>query len=151
MDRAQMSQGYRATRRRQFTFYHSVARSSWYSFNQPQKDERLRWPQSHPEVLNPGPLDWESSTLTARSFPKQSSLKKLKYFKFHMDSLHLKFTKIWQTFTHTKESQKTCFLYAVILIFTSNHICTLQRYMKPLMFLQKKNFRVRRSYKIHPF
>ena len=53
--------------------------------------------------------------------------KKLKYFIFHLDFLHLKFTKIWQTFTHTKESQKTrCFLYTVILIFTSNHICTLQ-------------------------
>ena len=84
-----------------------------------------------PMVLNPGPLNWKSSALTARPFPNNHFLKKLKYFKFHMDSLHLKFTKIWQTFTHTKESQKTrCFLYTVILIFTSNHICTLQRHMK---------------------
>ena len=30
-----------ATSRRQFTFYHSVPRKSWYSFYQPQKDERL--------------------------------------------------------------------------------------------------------------
>ena len=30
-----------ATSRRQFTFYHSVPRNSWYSFYQPQKDERL--------------------------------------------------------------------------------------------------------------
>ena len=31
----------RATLRRQFTSYHYVPRNSWYSFNQPQKDERL--------------------------------------------------------------------------------------------------------------
>ena len=40
----------RATSRRQFTFYHSVPRNSWYSFNRPQKD-------SHPVVLNTGPLN----------------------------------------------------------------------------------------------
>ena len=37
---------------------------SWYSFDQPQKDERLNSPWSQPIVLNLGPLDWESSTLT---------------------------------------------------------------------------------------
>ena len=57
-----------ATLRRQFTFYHSVARHSWYSFYLPRKDERLRsQPWSHPVVLIMGPLDWESSTLTTRS------------------------------------------------------------------------------------
>ena len=29
-----------ATLRRQFTFYHSVPRNSWYSFYRPQKDEK---------------------------------------------------------------------------------------------------------------
>ena len=29
-----------ATSRRQFTFYHSVPRNSWYSFYRPRKDER---------------------------------------------------------------------------------------------------------------
>ena len=43
-----------ATSRRQFTFYHLVPRNSWYSFYQPQKDERLRRPWSHPVVLNMG-------------------------------------------------------------------------------------------------
>ena len=129
MDGVQPSQGYRATTRRQFTFYHSVPRSSWYSFNRPWKDERLSWPQSHPLVLNPGSLDCEPSALIARPFPETIIFKKnLKYLKFHMDSLHLKVAKIWQTFTHTKDS--LCFLYTVILIFTSNHNCTLQRYMK---------------------
>ena len=33
MDGIQLSQGYRATMRRQFTFYHSVPRSSWYSID----------------------------------------------------------------------------------------------------------------------
>ena len=35
-----------------------------YSFYQPQKDERLSRPWTHPVDLNTGPLDWESSTLT---------------------------------------------------------------------------------------
>ena len=52
-----------ATSRRQFTFYHSVPRNSWYSFYRPRKDERLSRPWSHPVVLNTGLLDWESSTL----------------------------------------------------------------------------------------
>ena len=55
-----------ATSRRQFTFYHSVPRNSWYSFYQHWKDERLSRPWSHPMVLNMGPLNWESSTLTTR-------------------------------------------------------------------------------------
>ena len=55
-----------ATSRRQFAFYHSVPRNSWYSFYRPQKDERLSWPWSHPVVLNTGPQDWESSALTTR-------------------------------------------------------------------------------------
>ena len=53
-----------ATSRRQFTFYHSVPRNSWYSFYRPRKDERLSRPWSHPVVLITGPLDWESSALT---------------------------------------------------------------------------------------
>ena len=54
--------------RRQFTFYHSVPRNSWYSFYQPQKDERQSRLCSHAMVLNRGPLDWESNTLTTRPF-----------------------------------------------------------------------------------
>ena len=56
----------RATSRRQFTFYHSVPRNSWYSFHRPRKDERLSRPWSHPVVLNTGPLDWKSNVLTTR-------------------------------------------------------------------------------------
>ena len=55
-----------ATLRRQFTFYHSVSRNSGYSFYRPRNDERLSRPWNHPVVLNTGPLDWESSTLTTR-------------------------------------------------------------------------------------
>ena len=57
-----------ATSRRQFTFYHSVLRNSWYSFYWPRKDERLSRPWSHPVVLYTEPLDWESSALTIPSF-----------------------------------------------------------------------------------
>ena len=41
--------------------------SSRYSIDWPRKDERLSCSSSHPVVLNPGPLDWECSTLTTRS------------------------------------------------------------------------------------
>ena len=61
MDRIQLPKVYRATTRRQFTFYHSVPKNSWYPFDQPRKDERLTRPWSHTVVLNTGPLDWESS------------------------------------------------------------------------------------------
>ena len=57
----QLSEGYRATTRRQFTFYYSVSRNSWHSVGLPWKDERASWPWSHPVVLSPGPLDLESS------------------------------------------------------------------------------------------
>ena len=66
MDGVQLSRGYRATTRRQFTFYHQVTRSTWYSFYPSQKDERLSQPWSYSVVLNLKPLDWESSTLTTR-------------------------------------------------------------------------------------
>ena len=56
----------RATSRRQFTFYHKVPRNPWYSFYRSWKDQRLYQPWSYPVVLNMGPLDWESSTLTTR-------------------------------------------------------------------------------------
>ena len=68
MDEVQLSQDYKATSRRQFTFNHESPRTSWYSFDGPQKDERLSRPCSHPVVLNMGPLDWASSALTTRPF-----------------------------------------------------------------------------------
>ena len=65
MDGVQLSQGYRATTRRQFTFYHSVLGSSWYPTDRPRKDERLSWPCWSHQVLNPRPpLDWEFIALT---------------------------------------------------------------------------------------
>ena len=68
MDGVQLSQGYRASTRRQFTFYYSAPWTSRYLFNQPCMDERLSWLWIHPAVLNLGSLDWESSsTLTTWS------------------------------------------------------------------------------------
>ena len=40
-----------------------VPRRSWYSFDQPWKDERLSLPWSYLVALNQGPLNWESCTL----------------------------------------------------------------------------------------
>ena len=56
----------RATSRRQFTFYHSVPRNSWYWCYGSRKDERLNQSWNHPVVLNTGPLEWESNALTTR-------------------------------------------------------------------------------------
>ena len=93
-----LSQGYRTITKRKFTFYHSVPRSSSYSTNQPQKGERLSWTCSQPVVLNRGPLDWESSTLTTRSllhesrtFKKLRAVKKLNIYliKWNFDSFLL--------------------------------------------------------------
>ena len=58
MDDVQLPQGYRATVRRQFTFYYYVFRNSWYSFNRPRRGETQSRPWSHPGVLKTGPLDW---------------------------------------------------------------------------------------------
>ena len=66
MDGVELSHCYRDTTMRQFTFYHYVNRGSGYSFYRPQKDERLTRPWGLPVVLNPGPLDWESSAPTTR-------------------------------------------------------------------------------------
>ena len=41
MDEIQQPEGYRATTRRQFTFYYKVTGTSWYSFDRPWRDERL--------------------------------------------------------------------------------------------------------------
>lgn len=50
MDEFQVTQGYRATTKKEFIFYHSVP--------------RLSSPWSHPMVFNLGPLNWESAALT---------------------------------------------------------------------------------------
>ena len=136
MGGVQLSQGSRGTTRRQFTFYHSAPGvpgtylinlgriKGWVDLRATQ----WFWTQD-PWIRNP--TSWPIGHFQTIIF------KKLKYFKFHMDILHLKFTKISQTFTHKKEWQKTsCFLYTAILIFTSSHICTLQSTWNLKCFLQ---------------
>ena len=66
MDRVELPKAYRATIKRQFTFYYSVPRNSWYPFDQYGKDESLTRPWSHTEAFNTRPLDWESNALTNR-------------------------------------------------------------------------------------
>ena len=53
MDEVQLSQGYLATKRRQFTFYNSVTRSSWYSFYWSWKDERMWFTLEPPSNFEP--------------------------------------------------------------------------------------------------
>ena len=72
MDGVQVPQGYRATSRRQFTFYHSVPKILWYSFNRPWEDGRLHYLCNHSVVLNLGSLDRESGTLTTKSMFHES-------------------------------------------------------------------------------
>ena len=40
-----------------------VPMRAWYSFDRPSIDERLSQRWNHPVVLNPKPLDWESTAL----------------------------------------------------------------------------------------
>ena len=65
MDEVQLPHGYSHFGEAVY-FLPLVPRNPWYSFYRPRKDERLSRPWSHPVVLNTGPLDWESSTLTTR-------------------------------------------------------------------------------------
>ena len=56
MDGIQLPQDFRATARRQFTFYYYVLGNSWYFLDLPQKDESQSQPWSHPVILSLGPL-----------------------------------------------------------------------------------------------
>ena len=86
MDGIQLTQGYIATRRRQFTFYHSDPR--------PQEFLVLIWSisvgwkvsqfWSHPVVLNARPLYLESSALITR--PLISSMRMDEYMEFRLSS-----------------------------------------------------------------
>ena len=69
-----LRQGCKASRRRQFSFNHKVAWISWYSFDQPWKDEWLNWTCKHVLVLNLGHLEWDPSTLTNRPLQLHGNL-----------------------------------------------------------------------------
>ena len=58
MDSVQLPKDCGATTTREFTFNHKVPRSSWYSFNQPCRDERLSRSWYYLVVLKLGLLDW---------------------------------------------------------------------------------------------
>ena len=65
MDAIQLSQGYRINTKR-VCFSLQSPSSSWYTFDRPQKDERVSWLWNHPVVLNLRLVDWESSAKTTR-------------------------------------------------------------------------------------
>ena len=71
MDGVQLSKGYRANTRKRFTFKSSgVPGTHLINFG---INERLTPSWSHLVVLNPRPLDWESSVLTTRPLRKTNS------------------------------------------------------------------------------
>ena len=49
-----------------FYGWSSTTRNTWYSFDWPQKDERLSPPGVPPSGFEHRTLDWESSALTTR-------------------------------------------------------------------------------------
>ena len=109
--------------RRQFTFYHPAPRNSWYSFDQSQKDERLSLPWSHPVVLNIGPLDWESSTLTTRplSTPLTPDEVLLELFSITETALK-KLSKVHVTQAHSSMEAKNI-LEKINLLILYMYIC----------------------------
>ena len=118
-----------ATSRRQFTFYHSVPRNSWYSFYRPQKDERLSRPWSHPVVLNTGLLDWESSALNTRPFAMMKCDTPCSFKSFgHLEKHFLLFnhTFLWPClrFNHLfwfESSLKSEHLYQIALLVVNHY------------------------------
>ena len=96
-----------ATSRRQFTFYHSVPRNSWYSFYRPRKDERLSRPWSHPVVLNTGPLDWKSSALIAAYFTQSEFAPILQDFHLRNALFHQHSVPIHTDFIPQSEKRQT--------------------------------------------
>ena len=93
MDGSQLSQGYRATKRRQLTCHQSVTKSTWYPFCQPRKDERLSRPWRHSVDLNPVPQDWESGILTTRP------LLQLRIQRLQAETLITCFAYLWDLIT----------------------------------------------------
>ena len=66
----QAPHSYKATTRRQFTFYHLVPRNSWYSFDWPRKDE---WSQ---------PWKYNGQVSTVVTKLTKSDLQSLPFFVF---------------------------------------------------------------------
>ena len=107
-----------ATSRRQFTFYHSVPKNSWYSFYRPRKDERPSRPWSHPVVLNTGLLDQESSALTTGIlFPPKSIYKTPLFFNTELFSL---LTASYLLILHKIHLKSTPFIFDIAIFYQSS-------------------------------
>ena len=119
------------------------SQNSWYSLDQLRKDERLGWHWSHPVVLNMGPLDWESSTLTTRpskARPMEISntqsidedinlcvsekyLRSNNSFSYGVSEFWLQYSKCFPSFTTTE------YLKATELICTMSIWCTIVTFL----------------------
>ena len=110
-----------ATSRRQFTFYHSVPRNSWYSLCRPRKDERLSRPCSHPVVLNTRPYSYKKMYETS---VWQYNFTSLRIYQQKAETHYVKLNKI-------KDSQYVSFS---IDIKTTKTAPLLLRYSKLLKY-----------------
>ena len=88
-----------------FNFLQATDRSSWYSFDQTQEEERQSQPWGYPVVLNPGSLQ---SVLTPHLFPPQKDGEELTT-KFEHRTMRM------QYFNH----QRTCL--SVTFLLTTNY------------------------------
>ena len=69
----------------------------------PQKDERLSRPWSHPVVLNRGPINWESSTLSTRSLIHNCSCYFAEFIKQLIERKeHFHCVLSWQNLQHKR-------------------------------------------------
>ena len=109
------------TSRRQFTFYHSVPRNSWYSLCRPRKDERLSRPCSHPVVLTTRPYSYKKMYETS---VWQYNFTSLRIYQQKAETHYVKLNKI-------KDSQYVSFS---IDIKTTKTAPLLLRYSKLLKY-----------------
>ena len=116
------------------SFYDLVPRSSWYSIDQPWKDERLSWPRNHPVLLNLGTLDWKSSALTTKLHPEKLVLKptqSLIYLSFIIDRREK--TKIYDLYSKRFEKSKPTIWFVKQV--TGNIVATfVARSLEPLFY-----------------
>ena len=81
-----------------------LPRSPWYSFNRPQRDERLSRPWGYPVDLNPGPQDWWSSALNTRPILHKSAKEALTFCKPKLNELNT--NKVINNITYRNKNPK---------------------------------------------
>ena len=102
--------------RRQFT------RNSWYSLHQYRKDQRLRWPWSHPVVLN------LCMNLFITKYKWKSQFKLTQLWPLTMNCFKV------SSQSYLAALSKICFLYMLFLIFSNVFTNILKIYELPKIY-----------------